>query len=49
MTRSIAPAAAPETDTRNIKRSCQNDLASRGVKLSHVAVCKIIAGRRIAA
>jgi hypothetical protein len=38
MTRSVAPAAAG-----------QDDLAARGVKLSHVTVRKIIAGRRIAA
>ena len=30
MTRSIAPAAAPATDTRNIKRSRQDDLALLG-------------------
>jgi hypothetical protein len=49
MTRSITPAAAPATDTRNSKRSRQDDLAAHGVKLSHVSVRKIIAGRRIAA
>ena len=49
MTRGIAPTAAPATDTRNIKRSRQDDLAARGVKLSHVTVRKISAGRRIAA
>ena len=37
------------SDTRNIKRSRQDDLAAHGVKLSHVTVRKIIAGRRIAA
>ena len=30
MTRGIAPAAAPATDTRNIKRSRQDDLALLG-------------------
>ena len=30
MTRSITPAAAPATDTRNIKRSRQDDLALLG-------------------
>jgi hypothetical protein len=49
MTRSNTQAAAPETDTRNIKPSRQDDLAARGVKLSHGTVRKIIAGRRIAA
>ena len=47
MTRSIGPAA-PATDTQSIKRSRQDDLALLGVKLSHVTVPEIIAGRRIA-
>jgi hypothetical protein len=34
-----------QSDTRNIKRSHQDDLAAHGVKLSHVTVRKIIAGR----
>jgi hypothetical protein len=38
MTRSVVPAAAG-----------QHDLAACGVKLSHVTVRKIIAGRRAAA
>jgi hypothetical protein len=49
VTRNNTLAAVPATDTRNIKRSRQDDLAARGVKLSHVTVRKIIAGRRAAA
>jgi hypothetical protein len=49
MMRSSAPAARPAADTRNMKRSRKGDPAARGVKLSHVTACKIIAGRRIAA
>jgi hypothetical protein len=49
MTRGAVPAAASATDTQNIERSRQDDLAACAVNPSHVTVRKIIAGRRIAA